>query len=230
MPLLFIDIHTHSSATGRQDVIAVKNIFQQNTGDIQPDKGWFSYGLHPWDSGSITINTDLFDAVIRRPEILAVGECGLDRLRGAGLVLQGKVFRHQAQIAEIHQKPVIIHCVRAWQEILALKNDLRPAAPWIIHGFRGKPELADRLIDNGFYLSFGESLLILKDSASGVFKNTPANRFFLETDESKYTIEDIYFAACRIKNLSLEGLQQCMLQNFETVFGIHGTSGMATTH
>jgi TatD DNase family protein len=119
---------------------------------------------------------------------------------------------------------MIIHCVQAWQEIIALKKEIRPKVPWIIHGFRGKPELAGQLINHGFYLSFGDTILYQNNTTAQSLKSIPEDFLFLETDISEHTIESIYQAASVIKNLPLDVMQNMLQRNFELVFGIHGTS------
>ena len=70
--------------------------------------------------------------------------------------LQKEVFLAQANLAEETHKPLIIHCVKAWADLIACKKAVKPEMPWIIHGFRGNGELASQLVRLGFYLSFGD--------------------------------------------------------------------------
>jgi TatD DNase family protein len=226
----YIDIHTHHGLPDRPDVISIKNILMQDARNYASGQGFRSLGLHPWESDTVSLDTQLFEEIIARPEMIAIGECGLDRLRGADMKKQTGLFIRQALIAEARHKPLFIHCVRAWQEIIALKADLLPAVPWMIHGYRGKARVARQLLDNGFYLSFGENILWMNPVLTGIVNETPVDRLFLETDEGSRTIELIYQAAAKIKNLSLIKLQQCMAKNFETVSGIHGTSRMASAY
>jgi TatD DNase family protein len=222
-----IDIHTHTERGDRPGVVQVRNVRLQDIGNLNFGDGLYSVGFHPWDSGTVNFDLDRMNQAAAHPHVIAIGECGIDRLRGAGQDLQSALFREQALIGEIHEKPLVIHCVGAWQEIIAIKKTIRPDVPWIIHGFRGKPELAAQLTSQGFYLSFGESIINPADSVGSSFISTHNGRIFLETDESPHPIEDIYFAAADIKRLSLNDLQRVIDQNFEKVFGIHGTSRMA---
>ena len=226
---LYIDIHTHHDFLNRPEVISIKNILMREAYQYVPAEGLFSIGLHPWESDTVILNHQLLEKIIARPEIIAVGECGLDRLRGADLKKQTGLFIQQALMADTHNKPLFIHCVRAWQEIIALKTDIRPKAPWMIHGYRGKARVAEQLLDGGFYLSFGENILWMNPVLSGILKATPVDRLFLETDEGSRPIEEVYRAAAEIKSLSLDALQTCLAQNFIKVFGTHGTSRMAPT-
>ena len=79
-------------------------------------------------------------------------------------------------------KPLVIHLVKAVDELLKVKRDLRPSNPWIIHGFRGKAALAEEYLKHGFYLSFGEKYQEV------ALCRVPADRLFIETDESEVSI------------------------------------------
>ncbi|MCX6223302.1 MAG: TatD family hydrolase [Bacteroidia bacterium] len=229
MEQMFIDIHSHQDSPHRPDLISIRNILIKGpTLDI-PREGLFSFGVHPWDSDRVSMDKKSSDQAASLPQVIAIGECGIDRLKGAPVRSQALLFTQHAGLAELRQKPLIIHCVRAWHEIMSLKTELSPKVPWIIHGFRGKIHIAAKLVDMGFYLSFGESLLSFNPVLSEILRNTPDNRFFLESDEGRRPIEDIYDAASRIKKLSLERMQSCLASNFEKVFGIHDTSRMAGT-
>lgn len=224
---IFIDIHTHHCLLNRPDLISVQNVLMQNASDFVVGQGLFSIGLHPWESDTILLDNQLFEKNIARPEMIAVGECGLDRLRGAGMKTQTGLFIRQAGIADAHHKPLFVHCVRAWQEIIALKTEMSPKVPWMIHGYRGKARVAEQLLDCGFYLSFGENILWMNPVLTGIVKNTPNDRFFLETDEGSKPIEEIYRVAAKIKDMTLSELQDQMLQNFKIITASGGTSGMA---
>lgn len=224
MSEIYIDIHTHRDLPARTDMIPVRNIRMQDGQNLIPGKGWFSIGLHPWDSDHISLDLSSMDHFAGALNCFGIGECGIDRLRGADMAKQSSLFIKQAMIAETHYKPLIIHCVRAWQEMMSLKAELLPKVPWIIHGFRGNPELSEKLVEHGFYLSFGENIIHANNSAAISMKIVPIDRIFLETDNGPHTIEEVYRTAAEIKNLSLVELQTRLQQNFEIISGIHGTS------
>lgn len=147
---------------------------------------YLSAGIHPWN----TKNADIEDIkalaeVAENNRIVAIGECGIDKLRGADLDKQKAVFIAHAALSERLKKPMIIHCVKAYQEILALKRDLTPTQTWVIHGFRGNGILAQQLLDKGIRLSFGEKFNPEALKAAG------AENLLIETDDSDTPIEDI---------------------------------------
>jgi len=122
---------------------------------------------------------------------------------------------------------VIIHCVKSWQSLIRIRHIPAPSVPWLIHGFTGKPELAGRLVMEGFYLSFGAALLQEETRLPDSFRRTPSNRLFLETDESSASIGEIYEKAASIRNVSLIELKTYISENFETVFRFHADTGLA---
>ena len=106
-----------------------------------------------------------------------MGEVGLDKAQGTPLDIQQKELLKWIEISENRELPLILHIVRAFPEIIALKKQLSPKQPWIIHGFRGKPQLASELLRHGFYLSIGEKY---NPEAVAVI---PRDRLLLESDE-----------------------------------------------
>lgn len=174
--LPFSDIHTHRTDAGRDAVICIDPSVDPLPA-IQP--GWhYSVGIHPWRADCATDRVwRLLDELSRRPEVVAIGEAGLDTLRGPSPEVQLPVFVRQAQLAEAVGKPLIIHAVRSWADIMALRRQMRPAQPWIIHGFRGKPQLAAQLVRAGFHISLG------KLHHPGVPLVVPPDRLHRESDD-----------------------------------------------
>ncbi len=186
---MIIDCHTHHPAPDEDAVISTSPI------GFQPSEGrqaW-SVGLHPWDlelfcDSSLRIKEEIWTELVgaaAAPQVVAIGECGIDMVRGGLLATQMLAFRKQALLAERLRKPLVIHSVKAHDIIVGLKRDINPEMPWVIHGFRYKPSIAEIYLNAGCYLSFGEkfnteSLLI-----------TPRERLLAETDESALSINEI---------------------------------------
>lgn len=167
------DVHTHNP-DARDAIINVEPGFTA----YRPD-ALYSIGIHPWNTPLATpqlLATLATEAL--RPQIVAIGEAGLDRLQGGPLDRQIQLFESQVAISERLEKPLIVHCVRAWSELLALHRKLRPRQPWVIHGFRGKPELARQLLDSGLYISLGERY------NPATLAIIPHDRLLRETDDS----------------------------------------------
>lgn len=140
-----VDVHTHVAPADGRAIVSV------NPGQGLGSAPHYSVGIHPWhaDTGDVAE----VEHLAADPRVVAIGECGIDKLRGPGLEVQMPVFEAQARLAERLQKPLIIHCVRAYGEIMALHDRLHPTVPWIIHGFNRNAALARQLTDRGIYLS-----------------------------------------------------------------------------
>lgn len=152
------DIHTH-----RQPEVpgeAIVNCFPETF--VPQQEGWYSVGIHPWyiasSSVSLADKKRCLERLLYHPQVLAIGEVGLDKLADASLPLQGEVFEYQARLAEETDKPLVIHLVKAVDELLKLKQKIRPVEPWIIHGFRGKAVLAEEYLRHGFFFLSGKSI------------------------------------------------------------------------
>jgi TatD DNase family protein len=223
----FINIHTHNS--GESEGRSIFNISLKDAAAERPE-GWFSVGFHPWDTTEFEPDMNLLAVMASLPGCAAIGECGIDKLRGGTLEKQSAIFRQQAMLAETLTKPVIIHCVKAWPELVALKKAINPKVAWILHGFAGKPELAAQLTGQGFYLSFGAQILRRNSPAAASLEQIVPDRMFLETDESLSAIKEVYMAAAAIKRLSLEGIAAQIAVNFKNAYGIQYTPGMASAH
>lgn len=214
-----IDLHTHQvKSTGN---IQIRNVFAQDLTDQEPDF-LYSAGLHPWNIAKVDMEQCLraIDSAAIQKNMLAIGECGLDRSVAIDFALQEWCFRQQIQLAENHHKPLIIHCVRAFSDLIRHKKESKSNLPWIIHGYRGNLETALSLIKHEFYFSVGEKLL--KDETKlDVFRAIPVDRLFLETDESETSITEIYSLAAQIVMIEVQELSQIITQNFNTVFRDH---------
>lgn len=162
---------------------------------VANNKHFFSVGVHPWriEASKREAANQSFDKVsqlARLAKIVAIGETGLDKHTAKtanDYHFQQEVFISHARLSEEVKKPLIIHCVKAWDDLLNIRKAIHPEVPWIIHGFRGKKLLASRLIDAGFHLSFGMyyQMESLKEAWA-------CRRLLLETDDKQIDIRDVY--------------------------------------
>jgi TatD DNase family protein len=211
----FLNIHTHKFSN-QENILEIVNQYPKEFVENLPN---YSIGIHPWYINESSLSDDLkiIEQKLILSNCLALGECGLDKRIEIAFDLQIKVLEEQLKLAIKHQKPIIIHCVAAFQEIIEIKKKLNINLPIIVHGFSKNIETANQLIDNGFYLSFGKYLLQNPELES-VFKAIPNNRFFLETDTIDNKIEEVYKLAANYKNIELENLKAIINTNFEKVF------------
>ncbi|MCL2650815.1 MAG: TatD family hydrolase [Candidatus Azobacteroides sp.] len=172
-------------------------------------KNCYSTGIHPWHikAENIQKELDLIEKYAGLSNIKAIGECGLDKCCKTDFNLQKRVFLSQVLISEQANKPLIIHCVKSLDEMIDFKKKMQPKQPWIIHGFRGKPEQAIQLTTLGFYLSFGFNY------NEESIKRIPIEKLFLETDDSDCTIQTIYQKTAKVLGISEQNLIQQIEQN-----------------
>ena len=195
---MIVDIHTHRFYPS--EFLCIQNLSIQDAATIlsSSENGFFSVGIHPWDAHIPSENefSDLIKWAADK-RILAIGECGLDKNSTATLPSQLLIFKKQIELSEKFQKPLIIHCVGCYNELFHLKKELKPTQVWIIHGFRGKAELASQALNNGCALSFGENF-----NEKSVRLN-PIDKLFIETDESSLTIDTMYEKIAFIKAVNV---------------------------
>ena len=211
----YINLHTHKFSN-RKGFFELVN---QYPIDFDVEIPFYSIGIHPWHCDCARLAQDLIfiESKLKLNSCLAIGECGLDKRIDHPLSLQLEVFEKQLALAELHKKPVIIHCVAAFQELIEVKNRLHITVPLIVHGFSKNEQIANQLLANGFYISFGKYLL--KDpQLEMVFKTIPNDQFFLETDTLEEGIESVYQLAAKYKNIELSQLQVLVENNFNKVF------------
>jgi len=213
--MLFFNLHTHSFTNQP----GVRELVNQHPHDFEAHIPFYSIGIHPWYIVEERIEADLqfISSKINEKGCLALGECGLDKRIEIPIDLQQLVFEKQLAMAEKYQKPIVIHCVAAFDELIAIKKRMNLSVPMIVHGFSKNEAVAKSLLDHGFYLSFGKYLLRNPDLES-VFKAIPNDRFFLETDTIEEGIQAVYEVAAQYKNINLETLQNIIQQNFNTIF------------
>lgn len=211
---MFYNLHTHTSSDN-PDVFEIVNRYPYEDIDVP----YFSTGIHPWhiDIDKVEEHLAIIEERLQLPNCLAIGECGLDKRIEIPLNIQVDVFEKQLLLAKQYQKPVILHLVAAFQELVEIKNRLQPNVPMIVHGFSKNAQVAKQLLDNGFYLSFGKYLL-RNPELSEVFAGVPDDRFLLETDMIEETIVDVYIKAALARNVDIEELKNSVSKNFKNIF------------
>lgn len=207
--MVFINIHSHH----RDENETSKTILNYDNESISMESCCFSYGIHPMNS-----NSQQFDQqILQKKSCIAIGEIGVDKTLNIPIGFQIKLFKDQIQIAEKFKLPVILHCVKAWNEIVKIKNEFSPKQYWIYHGFR-KINLVDSVIESGTFISIGSA--VMKDfKLQEAVKKIPLDQLFIETDtDLNYTIKDIYTQIAMLKNISLQELTENIYLNSKKVF------------
>ncbi|MGO4771337.1 TatD family hydrolase [Flavobacterium sp. W22_SRS_FK3] len=211
----FFNFHTHQF-TNNPDILELVNQYPQ---DFDASIPFYSIGIHPWYIVENRIDADLkiIGEKLKEHNCLAIGECGLDKRIEIPFEQQILVFEKQLYLAEKYKKPVVIHCVAAFQEVIEIKKKMKTSVPMIIHGFSKNSQIANQLIKEGFYISFGKYLLRNPD-LKNVFQGIPNDKFFLETDTIDESINAVYDLASEYKELTIRDLKQVISSNFKNVF------------
>jgi TatD DNase family protein len=211
----YIDIHIHDGKPA-SGVFILESLMAHEKKVPEDIPGVaYTYGVHPWFLNEDNHKQFLISVenTVRNPCVIAVGEAGFDRLKGPSMKLQRLAFEEQIAISEELMKPVVIHCVRAWDELLSVKKKLKPKRPWLVHGFRGNVQLANQLLTKGMYLSFWFDF-ILRPESGDLLRQLPTDRIFLETDGAEVDIRIIYDKVAADLNLSINELKLIILKNF----------------
>lgn len=190
MKLRYVDIHTHHP---RPEVLS-------------PTMS----GIHPWDAER-GLPLPSFE------ECDIIGETGLDFACKANRQAQIELFEGHLSEAERIAKPVVLHVVRSFEEIMRQlrQHDIQGV---VFHGFVGSIEQAERCRERGYYLSFGVRSL-RSSKTRQVIERYPIQLLFCETDDSEQpSIEQIYDEVARLRNTSIEELQQRVMTNYNRLF------------
>ncbi|RXQ95735.1 hypothetical protein EO244_07685 [Ancylomarina salipaludis] len=217
----YINIHTHQM-DHTDGVISVLNVFPEKYMTIAHTDKLITVGVHPWhlEKKNADVNLELVKEFASKPNVMAIGEIGLDRAIKTPLNLQETFFTKQIEIAETYKKPIIVHAVRYFPELISIKKRVQASTPWLIHGFRNNMQIAQELLKHNCFISFGEALLF-DQKVQNIFIEMPINRLFLETDESKHSIVEIYEKAASLKKMQLAIFKIELLKNYNTVFKKH---------
>ncbi len=210
----YLNIHTHLGVAERGDVLALKSLrINEIWEGKENDRSLYSLGLHPYFEEDLREETwQAFENFFRNYKdwFWAIGECGLDKRSTISMETQMDYFIRQINLAEEVRKPLILHIVKAWDELLAIKQKTAIKQPCIIHGFRGKVQLAEQLLRAGFYLSFG-----IHHNKESYLLAERWERAFLETDEVKEKdIQNLYKQCGEYLNIGVEELKESYYQRF----------------
>jgi len=213
----YIDIHTHKRRSG---AISMLNLFPEES-DLIIEDNFFSIGLHPWEvtNVDIDIQLNLVKDSAKKSNVLAIGEIGLDKYK-PDFELQTAIFLKQINIAKAAQKPIIVHCVKAYSELFKLLKDTEFDFPVIIHRYSGNITIAEQLIKSSCYFSFGHELFNEGSKTSKVFKKIPISKIFLETDDSDVAIQEVYAKASEIKQMNIYEMITAVRSNFNDCFDL----------
>lgn len=213
---MFINTHTHAQLYDAKVEVVNLSI------DAVEKPNYYSYGLHPWfiDKDTYFNQLEELERLIYEKRCIAIGECGLDKLSKVNFNLQQEVFVEQIKLANRVKKPLIIHCVKAFNELINCLNLNDNKMPVIVHGFNNNENIARIMVNEGYYFSFGKALLGYESNAAKAIITVGRKNFFLETDDADISIKYIYKKAAELLHIDEEIIKQQLQQNFEMVFNL----------
>ncbi len=214
---LFVNIHGHRKANNIQEWV-LRSLMASEYPPDDIEYGHYSVGFHPYNVGKVDEQDTLNKVRLstENPNVFAIGEIGLDKSINAPMDVQKRIFEKQVDIAEFSDLPVILHVVRAFNEMIEFMKAHNPSVPMIIHGYNGNREMAADLVKAGFLISFGEAIAMDNTKLIEACKEVPLDRMFLETDEGEMDIREVYFTAAELKELSLDQLRLQIVENVKT--------------
>lgn len=217
----YINIHTHNEYQETESVLFVKNILlhQVNIENIDAAK-YYSAGWHPWfiKNNNFERIANVLHQYTAQKCVIAIGECGIDRAIDVPIQQQVEIFRLHIQFAVKLGKPLIIHSVRAYSDVLQVLNEEAFRGTLILHDFRGNWQQVEQFSKYDTYFSFGKSIF-QGTKIQNLLKDLSLSRILFETDESDISIEKIYLRAAEIKKTPVDELKEQVMRNFNHIFG-----------
>ena len=207
----FVDIHTHAPE-GSGIRIYSRRLGVEKAVPARP----YSEGIHPWDAASVGDTVPLIELLLT-DDVAAAGEIGLDKLH-PDYPQQGEIFRMQLEVAEKRKLPVIIHCVKAFEDVMKRLAEFH-TGPVIFHGYTGSTQQTQKIYESGYYISAGNISLESPKTLESL-QNFPLDRLFLETDDTGISIETIYNKASQALNVPVNELVRQIYYNYNTVFPV----------
>ncbi len=207
--MVFLNAHTHFSVHEDLEIL--------NAEAVSSKSRFYSIGIHPWHA-DLDLSRKFCDKQTspKTPGLLAIGEIGLDKLKGPDLAIQLEVFQRLAYFAEEMELPLIIHCVKAWNELYKVYTEIQPKQKWVFHGFN-KAGILHHVLKTDLMISLGESVLSNEKLRSQI-PIIPISRILLETDDSSCDIQQIYSAVSDLKKIPLPEFCDQIEQNFKNTF------------
>lgn len=217
MDIPFIDIHTHHSLNS-EEIISVPSFFLQDVDSKDEIEIPFSAAIHPWHATKFSFEqiSAMLENLTNQPGLIAIGETGLDKICTADYQQQKLLFELHLKYAENHHKPVIIHAVKSWNELIVYLR--RSKLQFVLHGYSEGTELTRQLVDMGCYFSVGKSVLQITRRFREALQIIPLTKLFLETDDSFVNIEEIYHEISKNLDIPLEQLKIQIKKNYQNLF------------
>jgi TatD DNase family protein len=213
----YFNAHSHKISLFPDKEIVLLNQYPE---DFDATVSFCSLGIHPWHVGNDALEKrkSILSQNVGLSQVKAIGECGLDNRIAISMLEQIAVFEFQIDLAIALQKPLILHCVGAFDIVMRILKQKKFNNPVLFHGFSKNEALASQLMAKGYYISFGK-YLFQHQAVRDAFAKAPLNQLFLETDNADVNIEEVYALAAEIKQMDLVNLRIEMYNNKKRIFG-----------
>ncbi len=215
---IYFNIHSHRKKQQNDEFVIRNYIIPKAKTPAETLNYPLSVGIHPWfaDSNDLSSIQHLKKQAAAK-NVIAIGETGLDRIRRENFNAQLELFRIHLTFAEENQLPVIIHCVKAYSDILAELNNIKTQV--IFHDFNGNVQMMEQILNHSnAYFSLGKSLFATDSKILKSISHLPTNRIFLETDTMPIEIQAVYEKFSTVKKIDLRELKAIIQNNFQQVF------------
>lgn len=214
----FINAHSHRKPGNPGEFVCRNAYHKLSENTLRQISYPVSVGVHPWHADEFS--KELLAKLHRMaclPLVIALGEAGLDKRKGPAADLQMECWKAQFALAQETGLPLIVHCVRAWEEMRPFVRSTQ--VPMMFHDFRGSPQTMESFSGKeGIYFSFGRSLLH-SDRCRHTFIRVPDDRILMETDQADVGIQAVYRAAAELRESGLDKIQEQVKKNALAFFG-----------
>lgn len=208
----FVNMHSHSLTYNSGITVLTLDL---SPDIILPKQKHIAIGLHPHNSNKFDPEQLYIMLEPYIPSIDAIGEIGLDRHIPIPIITQEKIFCAQLNFAYKHNLPVIIHCVKAYADMLRIIKNFKRLT-YIFHGFYANGKILDALLKYNSYFSVGLREISRIDGKNRLLQ-IPLDRLLLETDDSLHKIEDVYYSASQILGVDIDYLKSTIYNNFKNI-------------
>lgn len=216
-----VDFHTHSNIK-KKDIFQIYNIDMNSDINSQVScVDQFVIGIHPWDidvSHSKLQLSQLREYLLNKKNV-GLGECGLDRSIETDFELQVDILHEQFKLAKEYKLQfIVIHCVRAYSDIVSIYKDSNLKCPLIFHDYNGNENITRDLLKRGFFFSVGiKSITDNKRKSFHSLSIIPVSNIFFETDNSSLPINQVYEEYALFKGINVEDLKNQVWKNLSTL-------------
>ena len=193
------DFHTHDQYSLLRALISCKKVISGK---------FTSFEFHPW---GVPENFDISCLPEKSllSEFSAIGEIGIDKMRGPDITIQLQYLKKMLELASDLHKPVVIHCVKAFDELFAILKNY--PVKIMFHGFRSSPQMLDELWKRNITVSFHPQMV--KNEALMSKLSAAKGSFGFESDDSK-DVNIVELLEAAEKNSKVKNLERVTDQNF----------------